>query len=103
MTLNDTTTTGTSAAVGPEEAALRERAIKRLRKRRDFYGHLLLYALVNSFLVIIWALTNVHAFFWPVFPIVGWGIAVALNAWDVYRRDVFTESQISKEIGHMQR
>ncbi|HEX9032411.1 MAG TPA: 2TM domain-containing protein [Streptosporangiaceae bacterium] len=102
MTLNDTTTTGVSAPTGTEDAALRERAVKRLRKRRDFYGHLLVYTLVNSFLVIIWALTDVHGFFWPVFPIVGWGIGVVLNAWDVFRRDVFTESQISKEIGHLQ-
>jgi hypothetical protein len=102
MTLNDTTAAGTSATAGPEETALRERAIKRLRKRRDFYGHLLVYILVNSFLVIIWAMTDMHGFFWPVFPIVGWGIGVVMNAWDVYRRDVFTESQVSKEIDRLQ-
>ncbi len=39
--------------------------------------------------------------FWPVFPIVGWGIGVVLNAWDVFRREQFTEAQISKEIGRM--
>lgn len=98
MTLNDTTMTGTAA---DEDAALREHALKRLRKRRDFYGHLLVYGLVNGFLVIIWALTDLHGFFWPIFPIVGWGIGVALNAWDVYRRDVFTEAQINKEIEHL--
>jgi hypothetical protein len=39
------------------EEVLRERAIKRLKKRRDFSGHLLVYFLVNAFLVVIWAVT----------------------------------------------
>ncbi len=77
---------------------LRERAIKRLKKRRDFYGHLLVYVLVNTFLVVIWAMTDVHGFFWPVFPIVGWGIGVVLNAWDAFRSDEFDEEQIRREM-----
>ena len=77
---------------------LRERAIKRLKKRRDFSGHLLVYVLVNAFLVVIWAMTDTDGFFWPVFPIVGWGIGVVMNAWDVYRNDEFDEEQIRREI-----
>ena len=82
---------------------LRERAIKRLKKRRDFFGHLLVYALVNAFFVVIWVVTtDAHGFFWPVFPIVGWGIAVVMNAWDVYRNDEFDEEQIRREIERLQ-
>ena len=77
---------------------LRERAIKRLKKRRDFFGHLLVYVLVNGFLVVIWAVTDIHGFFWPIFPIVGWGIAVVLNAWDAFRNDEFDEAQIRREM-----
>lgn len=84
------------------DKALRERAIKRLKKRRDFRGHLLVYALVNAFLVVVWALTDPHGFFWPVFPIVGWGIAVVLNAWDAYRREEFDEAQIRREMERLQ-
>jgi len=36
--------------------------------RRDFYGHLLVYTLVNGFLVVIWAITNSGGFLWPIFP-----------------------------------
>jgi len=81
----------------------RDRAIKRLRKRRDFYGHLVVYAVVNGFLVAIWAVTTPHGFFWPVFPLLGWGIGVVLNAWDVYRNDTFSEEQIQREIEHLGR
>ena len=46
-----------------QPATTRDRAVKRLRKRRDFYGHLVVYAVVNSFLVAIWAVTTPHGFF----------------------------------------
>lgn len=86
-----------------QAAASREQAIKRLKKRRDFYGHVLVYVLVNGFLTAIWAVTNAGGFFWPIFPMLGWGIAVVLNAWDVYRVDAFSEVQIQREIQRLQR
>lgn len=92
MTNNDTT----------RDSELRERAIKRLKKRRDFHAHVLIYFLVNAFLVVIWALTTPGGFFWPVFPIVGWGIGVVMNAYDVYFTEDFTEDEISEEIRHLQ-
>ena len=82
--------------------ALRDRAVKRLKKRRDFLGHLVVYALVNGFLVVIWAVTSA-GFFWPVFPIVGWGIGVVLNAWDVWRGDDFSEQEIAREMSRLQK
>ena len=81
---------------------LRDRAIKRLKKRRDFHAHLLVYVLVNAFIVAIWALTNVHGFFWPIFPLLGWGIGVVMNAWDVYRPEEFDEDQIRREMDRLQ-
>jgi 2TM domain len=80
------------------EHAARDRAVAQLKKRRDFYGHLLVYVLVNAFVVVIWAVTDAHGFFWPVFPIVGWGIGVVMNAWDVYWRPQITEHDIQREI-----
>ena len=84
------------------DQVLREKAIKQLKKQRDFRGHLLVYVLVNAFLVVIWAATNPDGFFWPVFPIVGWGIGVVMNAWDVYRGDEFSETQIRREMERFQ-
>ena len=81
------------------EQAPRDRAVRQLKKRRDFYGHILIYVLVNAFLVVIWAVTDAHGFFWPVFPIGGWGIAVLMNAWDVYWRPEITEEEIQREMG----
>lgn len=84
------------------EPGIRERAVQHLKKRRDFFGHLLVYTLVNTSLVVIWAVTS-SGFFWPIFPMVFWGIGVVMNAWDVWRSDVFGEDEIAREIERLQR
>lgn len=76
--------------------ALRELAVKNLRKRRDFKSHVFMYVLVNVILVAIWALTGA-GYFWPIFPILGWGLGVVANAWDVYWRKPITEDEIRRE------
>ncbi len=86
----------------PDPAAvLRERALTRLKKKRDFHAHLLVYTMVNSFFVLIWAIVGFGGFFWPIFPIVGWGIGVVMNAWDVYHVEDFGEPEIQREIARM--
>jgi hypothetical protein len=49
-------------------------------------------------LVLYWA-----GFFWPIFPIAGWGIGVAANAWDVFGREPVTEERIQREMSHLRR
>ena len=83
--------------VSPVGDSLRERAVRRLKKRRDFFAHLLVYVLVNGFLVAIWMVTS-GGFFWPIFPMVGWGIGVVMNAWDVWRPDEFSDEEIAREM-----
>jgi len=83
------------------EQVLRDKAVRQLKKKRDFRGHLLVYILVNTFLVVIWLLTDPNGFFWPVFPIAGWGIGVIMNAWDVYGRQDITEEDIHREMEHL--
>jgi hypothetical protein len=80
---------------------LRDRAVQRLKKKRDFHAHLLVFLLVNLSIVIVWALTDSHGFFWPLFPIVFWGIGVVMNGYDVYRREDFTETSIRREMAKL--
>ena len=79
---------------------LRERAIARLKQKRDFGAHLFVYLVVNGFLVGIWALTG-SGLFWPVFPMFLWGIGLVLNAWDVYGRKPVSEDRIRREMERM--
>jgi hypothetical protein len=79
------------------EDELREQALQQLKKKRDFRSHLFIYFAVNAMLVAIWAITGTGNFFWPIFPILGWGVGVAANAWDVYGRRPITEDEIRRE------
>ena len=65
-----------------EEQELRERALKHLKAKRDLKGHMLAYVTVNLLLVAIWFTTG-SGFFWPIFIILGWGIGLAFNIYDV--------------------
>ena len=65
-----------------DEQALRQRAVRRLEAKRGLMAHALAYAMFNLLLIVIWYTTS-RGFFWPVFPIFGWGIGLAFNAWDV--------------------
>jgi hypothetical protein len=76
---------------------LRKQARDRLEKRRDFKTHVFIYLLVNAVLVGIWAIATPDALFWPIFPILGWGIGVASNAWDVFVRKPITDAEIDRE------
>jgi hypothetical protein len=78
------------------EQELREQALSRLKKKRDFRGHVFVYVAVNAVLVVIWAVTG-SGYFWPIFPILGWGVGVAANAWDVYGRKPISEDEIRQE------
>jgi hypothetical protein len=79
---------------------LRKAAVERLKKKREFYQHLVAYVLVNTFLVAIWALSSA-GFFWPVFPILGWGIGLAFHAWDTFSRPAFSEDKIRREMDRL--
>lgn len=81
---------------------LRARAVTHLKKKRDLLTHALVFALFNTFFVAIWAFTSDGGFFWPMFPMAGWGIGLAMNAWDVYRPEEFSEDQIKREMNRLQ-
>ena len=76
---------------------VREQALERLKKKQDFRGHLLVFALVNALVWTIWALTG-SGFPWPLFVTGGWGIGVVMNAWDVYWRKPITEDEVAREV-----
>ena len=78
------------------EQELREQAIASLKKKRDFRTHLVMYVIVNAFLIGVWAITGA-GFFWPVFVLGGWGIGLVGNAWDVYGRKPIGEAEIASE------
>ena len=77
---------------------LRQQAVRSIKAKRDFRSHLFVYTAVNLFLVGIWAFTGA-GFFWPIFPILGWGIGLAAHARDAFGPGQrITEDEIQNEM-----
>jgi 2TM domain len=84
------------------EDSLREEAIKSLKKKQDFHGHVLIYVMVNALLWGIWALTG-SGFAWPLLVTLGWGVGIVMNVWDVYLRRPIGEVEVRREIERLRR
>lgn len=85
------------------EEELRDHALRQVKKRRDFTSHVAVYLIVNVMLVLVWYLATPRSYFWPVWVMAGWGIGLAINAWDVYFRKPITEADIAKEMERLRR
>lgn len=75
----------------------RRQARDAVKKRRDFTAHLVSYIVINAMLVGIWAITG-GGYFWPAWVMLGWGVGLVLNAWDVYFRRPVTEADVDREV-----
>lgn len=54
-----------------EPTTERERVRKRLQDRRDFGSHVVVFVVVNTFLVAAWAITG-SGYFWPAWMLAAW-------------------------------
>jgi len=80
-------------------------AKKRVEAKMGFYKHLTVYVAIILFLAVVNFLTSSGSI-WFHWPMLGWGIAVAIHAFTVYAlpgRFTVTEKMIEKELGKSQR
>ena len=84
-----------------DDLDLRQQALGRIKKKQEFLAHLVAYVLVNAMIVAIWATTS-GGFFWPIFPIIGWGIGLIFHGLEVYRVPP-SEEQIQREMDRLRR
>ena len=100
--MTDTDTLDEVLATTPE--ALREQALRRVKKRRDFHTHAFAYVMINVLIWGVWAIigaTSGSWFPWPLWVTLGWGIGLAFNAWDVYLRRPIAEDEVQREIDRL--
>src|SRR5215470_139154 len=72
------------------EQQRREQAIQRIRDKRAFMIHVVAYLVANVWFVVMWAITwamTGFGYFWPIFPMLGWGAGVAVHGYCVYGDD----------------
>lgn len=78
------------------EQLLLVRAAKRLKRKEQFRQHLTSYLIVNGMLVVIWAIAG-RGYFWPIWPILGWGVGLAFDAASLRDTGGPTPAQIEAE------
>ena len=78
----------------PEE---REWARKRIERKRKLRGDLVGYVVVNSFLVVAWAVTGA-GYFWPGWVLGAWGMLLLLDVLSFYYRKPLTEADVDQEL-----
>ncbi len=90
----------------------REAAIKRIKEKNSFKIHLFIYLVINAMFVVMWGISHSAitvspglptTYFWPIFPIVGWGVGLAIHGYNVYRGNHYTEEQIQREMKNVPR
>jgi hypothetical protein len=79
---------------------LREVARARIKRRRDFFWHLVTYLIINGLLIFVWAIGPREAF-WPMWLLIFWGIGLAFHAWYALSRQETTEADVQAELRRM--
>lgn len=94
---------------------IRKKALGRVRARKSFFIHLSVYLAVNAFLWIIWFVNSGAAMgtagwgmhgapVWPIFPTLGWGIAIVIHGVSVFAfHGDWEEREVEKEIAKMKK
>ena len=102
------------------EDSVRELAIKQIERKRRFEMRAFAAAVLSAFLVVVWAVSEYNnAGGWPtngfsnsssiphvwndwiIYPLIGIGLCVAIDAWNTYRRKPISESEIRREMDRL--
>ena len=85
---------------GPtKEEQIYEEARLRVKARKDFYGNLIAWAIVNVILIVIWLLFNYGGYPWFLWPLCIWGAFVIINYIRVFViKQQSDRSAIEKEV-----
>lgn len=77
---------------------LRSKALSKLRKKRALKKQGFSYIAVNAGLILIW-LINGMGYFWPIWPIVWWGLSLLIQAWKLTHPERgFSDDEIEAEM-----
>ncbi len=79
----------------PEVEPAIQRTEEARGQRRDLRGHVTTFVVVNLLLIGIWAATGA-GYFWPVWPLLGWGAVLAVHAAVALTRGPITEADVAR-------
>jgi hypothetical protein len=68
-----------------------------LQRWRDFISHLTAYLVVNAIFIALWAISG-RSFFWPAFPLIGWGVGLSFQHFSEVLRGPITDDQVQRRL-----
>lgn len=83
---------------------IREVARKRIKARREFWTMVMIFVVITILLNVIWYITSgVSGYYWPMWPMIGFGIAIVFNALSTFGPGSMpiTDQRIDAEIRRM--
>ena len=81
------------------EDQIYEEARRRVKARKDFYGHLTVWAIVNGILIIIWFIYSFGDTPWFLWPMGIWGVLILYKYVRVFViKDKLDSNAIEKEV-----
>jgi 2TM domain len=120
QTATDTPAVTDSSLPTADEQQIRELAVKQIERKRRFRTHAFSYAAASILLVIIWASSEYNnAGGWPtngfsqsssiphvgniwiIYPILGLGLILTIEAWNTYGRQPISERDIRREMDRL--
>ena len=78
-------------------------ARKRVKDKKEFFSHLMVYIVINAMFVVIWAITRA-GYPWFVWPLLGWGVGLAFHGLSVFVFDGtgnWEKSEVEKEAARL--
>jgi len=91
-----------------DESRMYEEARERVKKKKDFYGHLTTYVIVGIFFFVLNMLTSPFDW-WFYWPMLGWGIGLASHYFSAFGLpgtealdDEWEEQEIQREIRRLE-
>ena len=73
---------------------LYEHAKHRVKSRKKFYTHVIIWVVLSVFFILLNLATT--DYFWAIFPILGWGIGVAIHGIQVFTNE-WEDLEIERE------
>jgi fatty acid desaturase len=101
MADNFTPSTDQRNGGGRTEPDERARVRKQLEARRELASHVFVFVVVNTAVVVIWAITG-SGYFWPAWLIGLWGVGLVMHTWDVFIRRQVTDEDVDEAMRRRQ-
>jgi hypothetical protein len=79
---------------------LYKKANARAREKKRFFAHFLRWAVMSIFFILVNIFTS--DYFWAIFPIMGWGIGLAMHGIKVYTNE-WEDSETERELRRLKR